>query len=465
MAKRIIGIDIDRTQVHIVVLSGEKGNWSLQSAERRPCNSPEDPVNALREVLEGDPVFGDHLLAALPARDGFVRRLKFPFADLKKIEPTITFEMSAQLPIAVEDCIVDFQSPAASGNEYLVTVGAVPAEAIQKFLQPFDEAGLPLQTLDLAPFGFGYLLSSETDDAILAVLREQETTVALVRGGGIAEHRTLPSLMNRPPEQRLAALSREYTALRKETRGKALPFYLIGTGADPDLVDALRDRDIPVKIPVLPLGDNLAPEFLPAAALAWRGTKEGKTRLLNFRKGPYTLKSEWTNLKKRLVLAMVLLGCTILAVGASAYLNYSQRASRAEALKKEMEVVFRKTFPEARTVIDVPLQMRSKLTELRKKGRLLGAGDQASPLTLLQDISQRVPESLTVDIREFIYSPETIRLEGATSSFDAINQLSTSLVRSKYISDAQIADAKMSLDGSRVDFRLNLTLATEGGAP
>jgi len=194
-----------------------------------------------------------------------------------------------------------------------------------------------------------------------------------------------------------------------------------------------------------------------------RGMVEGKTRLLNFRKGPFTLKSEWSNLKRRLVYAAILLGCTFLAAGASAYLNYSQRASRAEALKQEMESVFRKTFPETRAIIDVPLQMRSKLSELQKKGRLLGAGEQASPLVLLQEISRLVPEGLVVDIREFIYSPESIRLEGTTSSFDAINQLSTSLVRSGHIADAQIADAKMSLDGSRVDFRLNLTLVAEGG--
>jgi general secretion pathway protein L len=44
-----------------------------------------------------------------------------------------------------------------------------------------------------------------------------------------------------------------------------------------------------------------------------------------------------------------------------------------------------------------------------------------------------------------------------TSSFDAVNRMARSLEQSTMFREAQIADAKMSIDGSRIDFRINLT--------
>jgi general secretion pathway protein L len=48
------------------------------------------------------------------------------------------------------------------------------------------------------------------------------------------------------------------------------------------------------------------------------------------------------------------------------------------------------------------------------------------------------------------------------TSFEAINRIARSLEQSPLFAQAQIADAKMSLDGTRVDFRLHLSFAKPG---
>jgi general secretion pathway protein L len=57
------------------------------------------------------------------------------------------------------------------------------------------------------------------------------------------------------------------------------------------------------------------------------------------------------------------------------------------------------------------------------------------------------------------YTGDQVRLEGTTSSFDAINRIASTLEGTPGVAATQISDAKMSMDGSQVDFRLTLTLS------
>jgi general secretion pathway protein L len=70
-----------------------------------------------------------------------------------------------------------------------------------------------------------------------------------------------------------------------------------------------------------------------------------------------------------------------------------------------------------------------------------------------------MPADIRIEVQDLSYNPEAIRLDGFTVSFDAANQMAKSLEKSPLFEKAQIADAKMSLEGDRVDFRINLVLS------
>jgi general secretion pathway protein L len=61
-----------------------------------------------------------------------------------------------------------------------------------------------------------------------------------------------------------------------------------------------------------------------------------------------------------------------------------------------------------------------------------------------------------------VLSNEELKLTGWTSSFEAVNQMAKVLGESPLFASIQVTDAKMSLDGSRIDFRLLLSLAIPG---
>jgi general secretion pathway protein L len=106
------------------------------------------------------------------------------------------------------------------------------------------------------------------------------------------------------------------------------------------------------------------------------------------------------------------------------------------------------------------LQLKSGIRDLQEKGSLI-TGGQSSALAVLKEIS-RLPDLVTVEFQEFALNSEELKLSGQTSSFEAVNQMSEVLAESPLFSKIQVTDAKMSLDGSRIDFRMLLSLANPG---
>lgn len=464
MARRLFGIDLDGGTLRAVAVSEDKGTTTLLATLRREYAEPAEAVAAVQEFFGGELRFGDRLAAELPAVDGFVRWLNFPFSDPKKLAAALPFELGSQLPISVELCLTDFQPPQPSGdNSFAVTAAAVRRETIADFLAPFDAAAVPLQSLDLAPFATAGGLRQQVGDGLLATLGGEDLTLVRLQAGRVTELRLLPAGGTRPQEEQARFLLREAAQLQR-SESTPLPLWLIGSGADEALLALLRPQIPNLQVPKLLLnGQPLAAEFLPAAALALQAARPEKERSFNFRRGPFALKSEWAAMKRRLLVVGSLLLLIALTASGAAYLAYAQRAHRAEALQQAMVKVFRETFPGSTPLVDVPLQMQSGLNELRKRGQLGGAN--ASALAVLQEISRRTPAELTVDIRDLSYSAESVRLEGSTSSFDAINQLAKSLEAAPLFGSAQIADAKMSIEGNRVDFRLTLSLSATKEGP
>jgi general secretion pathway protein L len=463
MAKRLFGIDIDSRFLRAVVAHEDKGKTTLVAATRIPYAGQEELLAALGGLMGGERRLGDRVAAALPARDGFVRQLTFPFADPRKIAAALELELGAQLPVAIETCTSDFQQPVADGaGGWNVTAAAVRTEVVREFLESFDTAGFVISILDLTPFAYAAGLAELFSDGLLVTVTEAALTIALLQDGRIASYRLLPVAAGTTDETLAQLVIREGAALQATAGRSDLSFCLIGPGDTPALIERLESAGCRIETPqVIVDGRPVEREFLPAVSLARRAAATERGKSFNFRQGPFAPKSEWLALKRGLITAGTLLALYGAALGGAAWLNYAGKAQRAEALQQEMVRAFKETFPGETAIVDVPLQMRGKINELQKKTKLYGADSSRSAISVLREISERLPEDLVVDIRELNYTPETVIFEGSTASFDAVNRLAKALEQSPTFGIPQIADSKMSLDGSRVDFRLNLPFSEE----
>ncbi len=460
MAKRFIGIDIDPSQVRVAVLEAERGAATLTAVAGRPYTGADELLPAIQELLGDPPTFGDRLATALPARGAFVRWLQFPFAEPRKLAAALPLELGSQLPVGLEDLLTDFLPPQAAGEAFRVPAVAVRKTAVAELTAAFDAAGLPLHILDLVPFALFAGVAEEFPDGVLIHLGEDATSLLLVRDGQPRDLRLIPG-----PPPPLAELQRAVAALRSAASGTTLPLLLIGPGAGGDLAAGLLQAgETLAPLPAGSDGQPLPAEFVPALALARRAMRE-RERQFNFRRGAYALKSEWMALKRRLIAAGILLLIGIGAAAGSAWIDYARRAQQATALKRQMQAIFHDTFPGEPLVVEVPLQMQSKIKAVEQRLGQIGTQGSQSPLAVLREVSRLTPPDIKVDISDFNFTPEALRLEGKTNDFDAVNRLARELGGSPLFAKVQVTDSKASLTGNQVDFHLNITFSGEQEKP
>lgn len=463
MDKRFIGIDIDRGWVRLAIAGSDTEGPHLLATDKRPWSDQEELRQALDELTGDTRIYGDRLAAALPAAAGFSRWLDYPFADPKKIEEALQFAMASQLPVADQECMIVTHARRPKEEGCRVAASAVPEAAIEAFLEPFEAEKIPLQLLDLSPFAMPQALADRAETAIVILLREEETVLALLQDGHTTDYRFFSQIPAGP--DRTAWLLQQSRMLQAQHRLSGLTLYLLGSRADQALLEALRQQGQQAEIPEWTLeGQPVTAEFLPAVTLAWRALRSDREDGGNFRRGNFALKGEWAALKKKLLVAGAILALTLVIAGGSAWLGYAHKAKRVEALQEQLTNQFQSILPNQPATRDVVLRMRQAIGQLRNKGKLLGVGSNDSALAVLQEISARIPKDIRVDIGHFNYSGDGLRLEGSTDSYDNINRIARSLEQSTLFSEAQISDAKTSIDKQGIDFRLNLTFSG-GGKP
>ncbi len=463
MSKRFIGIDIGAQTIRVAILNREKGQLSVGSLLERSYGDQEELVMQLRDLLAAECNMGDQLVASLPARSAYVRRLEFPFQDEKKIAAALPFELSAQLPVSMEECATAMQKVQVEGERSVVTAAAVPRETLTALLALVESAEVPLHRVDLAPFCHVASLGEQIGDGLLVCASQEETTVCLLQAGRLADYRVLPpAAQGEAMAHFQKGLLRDLRVLAHAAATENLTISLMGDAVTPELKESLQHTRHPVEELALHVGGQLVDSaFLPAVALAQRAKAERGERSFNFRKGEYALKGEWANLRRKLVLLAALLGMALVILGGSMLVKYLDKSQRAEQLQTEMVTIYRALFPQAGAIVDVPLQLQSAIRDLQERNRLL-ANRQASALAVLKELSE-LPELVTLEIEEFAMGPDSLKLTGQTASFEAVNQMARILEGSPLFRQVQVTDAKMSLDGNQIDFRLALNYVVPGG--
>lgn len=464
MTTRSIGIDYGSGVLRIVVLQTDKGQQRLLRHGSLPWDGTQNLADLFRERLGIIPAFGDRAATALPPATGYTRLLAFPFADRRKIEATVPLELATQLPVALDDCIIDQQEPVAAADGVNVAAAAVPAAAVAAAVSPCDRAGIPLQIVDLFPCALAAGLAADFGDDLLLCLADGWGTLLVLEQGQLHDYRVLPLPRHLTPEERGARLLRELRPFDRLATDQ--PLRIFGADADAALVSILHAELPAVRHLVTSdvAGEPLPGELLPALALARRAARH-KGASFNFRRGAFSRSGEDAALRTRLLLLGALLGVALLVLGASLGLRWWAKNREATALKQELTLIYRAAVPGEGTVVDETLQLRARLAELTRSSRPGGRHPDLTPLAVLRDLSERTPSGDEITFRELSYSGEEVRIDAVARSFDAANRLAALLAESPLYRSAQVADAKTGADNRRVDFRLILTLRTAEELP
>ncbi len=463
MNKRYIGLDIGARRTLLVVLEYDKDELVGVHYQESHQETLEEQLRELRE--EFSPLHaGDRLATVISARRAFVRNLEFPFKGGRKIAAALPLALNAQIPVSTEDCAMSsYLIDTPEDGSALVKAAAVPREALTAILDICAQVEVPLHVVDLSPFGYVAGLAQELSEAVLILSGEDETTVSLVKEGGLIDYRLIPGGANLLNEDKAVVIEREIRALLKNAGEKTLPpVYLCGEAAHDELMRLLTEQELEVQELGLSLaGEEIPSAFAPAAAIALRAAALGKEgSSFNFRSGEFALSGEWQKYRSPLIFTCGLILVAIVMLALTGVTSYQAKSSQVDVLEKEIESIYRQTFPGSRVIVDVPLQMQTALRDLEEQSALVG-GAQMRVLQVLKGISD-LPQGLSVELQEFSYNPTETRISGSADSFEQVNLLTETLAGSPLFAEVRVADAKMSVKGDKVNFRLLVIYAGNG---
>lgn len=460
MAKRYIGIDLDGETVRVALLNVEGGQVRLELLKRGYADA-EEARQAIDDLTDGTRPLGDHLVSVIPARDGFIRSLNFPFKERSKLSAVLAAELESQVPVGLGQYSCAMLPPREqSDGTYQVGAAAVRNDTIEGLLAHFPDPFQQPRRLGLVPHALAGGLGEV--DGLLVCCSRLETVVALLQAGEVEEFRLLPTGDGLTEADICAFLLAQLPLLQHRSGRADLPVWVCGAAASDEVLQTLDAEGYPQSVPTFPFAAEVPREFLPAVLLAQAERLGGRHGGFNFRSGPYAPRGQLELMKKKLAAAVVLLLLCGLALGGNSYFAYQRKAEQAELLKQQLEERFRQTLPAAKVIVDVPLQLRSHLQELQQQALLLGVGNQGTALGALESLSRLLPPEMKVDVQELSYNGELLRLDGYTDSFDSVNRISQVLGNSPRFRSIEISEAKMTADGGRVDFQLQIELQSLG---
>lgn len=459
MANRLIGVEIAPGNVRLAVLGQHRGAVTVIALEQRPYAEAGELPELIGSMVPGGIQLSDLVATALPAGEGYVRALQFPFRERRKILAAAPFELATRLPVAIEECQTALLTPRDHGDGSTLLAAAVPKAAVDTLLEPFERNRVPLQILDLMPHALTGGLGSALGTGILVCINEGEVTVSGIVDGQIADYRHFPLNSAELAPETAAQLLREMVAARHRLDGDPAPALLTGALATPQLLDQILARGIPAELFTMKLGHReISTAFVPAAALALRAAGKGDERSFNLRRGAYAYRGEAAALKRSFYALAGLLGLSLLIFCAATALDYREKQQRANLLLQQMVLQYREAFPGSAITVDIPLQMQSKLQELRNRAAALGIDSQPQSLAILKELSA-VAARTPFEVEELSCDEGACSVTGSTDSFDAVNRIKEQLGAAPLFGTVEVAETRKGVDGSTVDFRLRLPLA------
>ena len=502
MPQRVLALELDAHELKAAVVETTFRDYRVVGFYREALVADNgSPSDQLRRFLEVHKLQANTVLTSLPGELVTLRTFFLPFRDRKRLDQTVPFELETQVPFGLDEVIIDYHILHRDRAGCTVLAALVRRRDLEAHLAVFSAAGLDPKVVDFGPLAtlnVLRLLGGDLPETFVYVGGNlRRTVVALYRNRKLVGLRTLVSTEPTTVDTEVAAVvsgnghptgqEEDITALVREIRwtllalngapldadlpclvaGEGVQFDAVGQGLAAALDLRVRRLDDAGLRNVPPaLRADLA-AFVSPLGLALREVVPNDALGVNFRQGEFAYHRGADELRRAVwrtgTLAAVMLALMI----TNTFMGYGQIERRLELLNAEIRHVFTQTLPDVRRVSDDPLsQLQAEIDAAQKRAQLLAgvvppAG--ATAIDVARTISGAIPESLKIDIDEYVMDPEGVRIKAKTDSFETADAVKQGLLNTRYFGDVQVKDVKAAQDG-RVDFRILLSLSKDGGS-
>lgn len=528
MPQTILGIDLGSYSIKVAEIERSFRNFQLVGFFEQPLLNLETlgqeaaTRQALVKIFEEYNLPTESVYSAIPGQYTAHRVIELPFADFKKVDATIEFEMENYLPLPLEEMLIDYHLLGSTKTSSHVLVSYARKSDFVKLLNSASEANLdprfigsePVEIANIMRLG---VLHPEGAYALLD-LGHEKTNIMIFMGdklqyvrtvmiGGkdltqaIADSLNIPfaeaermkvemgqvgpgleaadsttrnisSLIQKPLSELLLFLKQTFSGFQ-EARGETVQAIVLsgGTSRLPG-IDVYLSQELRKNVsfldcldfPFNQLADSTwcRPVAASALALAHRGVIGSSIKDIQFRRGEFAHMGEVREIAGMTRQVAVLLGVVIFFALGSFVTNYltlkkqskNQFARITSLASQILPDMPKKTLSSPNAVVSA---LSGKITEAEERKKKIDEEMSQSVLDIIKEFSVALPprESVPLDVDDMNIISRRIRIQGRTSSFEAVDQIKTALSQSRYFKNVATENVKK---GFKDEVRFNLSL-------
>lgn len=471
MPRTLLGVVLARGELAAVHL---RGGWNGATVTRveHIVTAPGDEEELGPAVLSANLPRADVTVAGLAGDQAFSRVVELPFTDRAKVARAAPLEAEESLPLPLEQLVYDVQVLGKGELGSQALLAATNSAALSDLLAELADCGLRPQVVDVEALGLAAVVrhaaAGEPWVAALDLGKSLHQALLLGPGGPRAVH-ALSGASN--GAEQFAELRGVLGAWGERFAPPAVLFLSGAAALEQDL--DLWNEQLGLPVQLLPLPGNVTtgeagaempwPAWAIPLGLALKEGYAKEASTINLLKGSLVPLRDTGPWRRTALAAAVYVTLLAALWGAGVWNRVTQKEAQYATLTAAIRTTFERVLPGVRAQLELE-QMRNQVRELEERAESLGSlvDREVSPLSILREISARVPAELEVEFRDFTVEEGRVRIEGSTTSFDAIDKLKADLVQYPRFANVAVSDAKAGVDRDKVLFKLTITLGKEG---
>ncbi len=474
---KVWGLDIGTTSIKAIKLVHSWKGSQIISYGYYPFRGEPNLLEEKKQILEK--IFsprekGESIFLSFPSQRTMVHRLTLPFAERKKNEQILKFEVEPLLPFSAEEIVADFFPQPDFGSKKEALVLAASKKDVREYLSFLPEAGLDPENLIPEAISLFWLVRSlkKIDNAgALLDLGAEKATIIIWQKKGLALTRSLAIALGGDADySRRLSIEVQRTLMAYESNSENEPvekIWLTGGSTHRLGLEEILTTDLGREIELLNLAAGFpslkeeVPETyhhsLAVALGSALGANVPAEERINLRQEELASPRKTERERWRISLLAsygIILGLLGLAAIGT---NYYLKESKYRELRKQIRLEFLQANPGVKKIVHEVQQMRNLVQEERKKaGAWLGMGKDGAPLEVIYELSTAVEPTWKIRITELTVEAETVEVAGEADSFETANRLKAKLDNSPLFKESQLKVARASTLENIVEFKIQL---------
>jgi type II secretory pathway component PulL len=212
----------------------------------------------------------------------------------------------------------------------------------------------------------------------------------------------------------------------------------------------------------IPLKTDTANEWVPGLmenALALAIIEVEGYPVLNFHKGQFAAQKFLAKHKGALIKTGILAAAVLVLMFFNLMMKTHSLNKRIDAINDQMTQVFKETFPEIKSVRYPFKEMQAKMRETRGTAALQAdTGPHVRSIDIINNISEKIPASITVNLNRLVIQPENVLISGTTDTYESVDTIKSRLESIQQFEKVTISSANLDRSGKEVQFMLKVEL-------